>query len=135
MSSQTAVASLGLVPGDPKMSGDFAWVQGVAGTGIRSNGGAGSDAGAESLPLLRLQLHLLQNAGAQLTVQGLPLVKPPYGRISAISLNKGEILWQIAHGETPDNIRNHPALKGLNIPRTGRPASWYSRYKDAGYRR
>ena len=49
------------------------------------------------------------------------MIKPPYGRISAIDLNKGEILWQIAHGETPDNIRNHPALKGLNIPRTGRP--------------
>ena len=46
------------------------------------------------------------------TVQGLPLVKPPYGRITAIDLNKGEIVWQIAHGETPDNIRNHPALQG-----------------------
>jgi quinoprotein glucose dehydrogenase len=55
-----------------------------------------------------------------LTVQGLPLIKPPYGRISAIDLNNGAILWQIAHGETPDNIRNHPALKGLDIPRTGR---------------
>jgi quinoprotein glucose dehydrogenase len=54
-------------------------------------------------------------------VRGLPLIKPPYGRISAIDLDKGEIVWQIAHGETPDNIRNHPALKGLNIPRTGRP--------------
>jgi quinoprotein glucose dehydrogenase len=54
-------------------------------------------------------------------VQGLPLVKPPYGRISAIDLNRGGILWQIAHGETPDNIRNNPALKGLDIPRTGRP--------------
>jgi quinoprotein glucose dehydrogenase len=54
------------------------------------------------------------------TVQGLPLVKPPYGRISAIDLHKGEMLWQVAHGETPDNIRNHPALKGLTIPRTGR---------------
>ena len=53
-------------------------------------------------------------------MQGLPLVKPPYGRISAIDLNRGEILWQIAHGETPDNIRNNPALKGLDIPRTGR---------------
>jgi quinoprotein glucose dehydrogenase len=50
----------------------------------------------------------------------LPLIKPPYGRITAIDLNKGDIVWQIAHGETPDNIRNHPALKGLNIPRTGR---------------
>src|SRR5881296_1963708 len=49
------------------------------------------------------------------------MMKPPYGRITAIDLNKGEILWQVAHGETPDNIRNHPALKGLNIPRTGRP--------------
>jgi quinoprotein glucose dehydrogenase len=55
-----------------------------------------------------------------LTVQGLPLLKPPYGRITAIDLNKGEIAWQIPHGETPDNIRNHPALRGLNIPRTGR---------------
>jgi quinoprotein glucose dehydrogenase len=33
--------------------------------------------------------------------------------------NKGEIVWQIAHGETPDVVRNHPALKGMNIPRTG----------------
>jgi quinoprotein glucose dehydrogenase len=54
------------------------------------------------------------------TVQGLPLVKPPYGRITAIDLHKGELVWQVAHGETPDNIRNHPLLKGLTIPRTGR---------------
>jgi quinoprotein glucose dehydrogenase len=57
--------------------------------------------------------------GGGLSVQGLPLVKPPYGSISAISLDKGEILWRIAHGDTPDNVRNHPALKGLTIPRTG----------------
>ena len=48
-------------------------------------------------------------------------MKPPYGQISAIDLTKGEIIWQVAHGETPDAIRNNPALKGLNIPRTGRP--------------
>jgi len=53
-------------------------------------------------------------------VQGLPLIKPPYGRITAIDMTKGEFAWQIAHGETPDEIRNHPALKGLKIPRTGR---------------
>ncbi|MDB5459075.1 MAG: quinoprotein glucose dehydrogenase [Caulobacteraceae bacterium] len=56
-----------------------------------------------------------------LQVQGLPLMKPPYGRITAIDLSKGEIAWQIAHGETPDEVRNHPALKGLKLPRTGRP--------------
>ena len=59
----------------------------------------------------------------ELTVQGLPLLKPPYGRITAIDLHEGELAWQIAHGETPDHIRNHPALAGLEIPRTGRPGS------------
>jgi quinoprotein glucose dehydrogenase len=61
------------------------------------------------------------DAGPGLSVQGLPLVKPPWGRITAIDLNKGDIAWQIAHGETPDTVRNHPLLKGVNIPRTGRP--------------
>ena len=59
-------------------------------------------------------------AGRNLSVQGLPLVKPPYGRITALDMNKGTLAWQIAHGDTPDNIRNHPALKGVSIPRTGR---------------
>jgi quinoprotein glucose dehydrogenase len=58
--------------------------------------------------------------GPGLTVQGLPLVKPPWGRITAIDLNKGELVWQVAHGETPDSVRNHPALKGVQVPRTGR---------------
>lgn len=40
--------------------------------------------------------------GGGLTVEGLPLVKPPYGSITAINLDKGEIAWKIAHGETPD---------------------------------
>jgi quinoprotein glucose dehydrogenase len=59
--------------------------------------------------------------GGGLNVQGLPLVKPPYGRITAIDMkNPDKLAWQIAHGDTPDNIKNHPALKGLTIPRTGR---------------
>ncbi|MGH9141578.1 MAG: PQQ-binding-like beta-propeller repeat protein [Vicinamibacterales bacterium] len=53
------------------------------------------------------------------TVQGMPLVKPPYGTITAIDLTKGDIRWQVAHGDTPDAIRNNPALKGLQIPKTG----------------
>ena len=54
---------------------------------------------------------------------GLPIVKPPYGRITALDLKDGTMAWQIAHGETPDNIKNHPLLKGLNIPRTGQAAN------------
>src|SRR6185369_14555645 len=60
-----------------------------------------------------------EGARGSLTVRGLPLVKPPYGQISAIDLKTGDIKWQIANGETPDEVRNHPDLKGLNIPRTG----------------
>ena len=46
-------------------------------------------------------------------------MKPPYGILSAINLDRGEITWQVPHGDTPDAIRNHPALKGINIPKTG----------------
>jgi quinoprotein glucose dehydrogenase len=52
--------------------------------------------------------------------QGLPLIKPPYGRITAYNMNTGDIVWQAANGESYDWIKNHPALKGLNVPRTGR---------------
>jgi len=64
-----------------------------------------------------------QGGLTMLNVRGLPLPKPPYGRISAIDLDRGDILWQIPHGETPDNVRNHQALKGLTIPRTGQPCA------------
>ncbi|MBT5073301.1 MAG: PQQ-binding-like beta-propeller repeat protein [Kordiimonadaceae bacterium] len=57
-----------------------------------------------------------------LRIEGLPILKPPYGIVAAIDLNTGEPLWRIAHGETPDNVRNHPKLAGLDIPRTGQGA-------------
>jgi quinoprotein glucose dehydrogenase len=60
-----------------------------------------------------------QGGAAGLTVQGLPLLKPPYGLLNAIDVDKGEIKWQVPHGDTPDVVRNHPALKGMNIPKTG----------------
>jgi quinoprotein glucose dehydrogenase len=55
-----------------------------------------------------------------LNVQGLPLLKPPYGTIAAFDLTKGELLWEIPNGDTPDNVRNHPALQGVELGRTGR---------------
>jgi quinoprotein glucose dehydrogenase len=113
--SQTTVSPMGLVPPPSKSVSDMAYIAGTALTGARLTGGSGAGPGdGPARPPA-------DEGGGGLTVQGLPLVKPPYGRISAIDLNRGEILWQIAHGETPDNIRNHPALNGLSIPRTGRP--------------
>jgi quinoprotein glucose dehydrogenase len=52
--------------------------------------------------------------------QGLPLVKPPYGRITAYNMNTGDIVFQVANGDTYDWMKTHPALKGLDIPKTGR---------------
>jgi quinoprotein glucose dehydrogenase len=60
--------------------------------------------------------------GGMPTIQGLRLMKPPYGRITAYNMNKGEIAWQIANGDTPPAVKNNPALKGLNIPKTGSPS-------------
>ena len=56
-----------------------------------------------------------------LGVQGLPLIKAPWDRITAYNMNTGEILWQKTHSSTPDEIRNNPALKGLDLPRLGQP--------------
>jgi glucose dehydrogenase len=56
------------------------------------------------------------------TVDGLPLWKPPYSRITAIDLNTGEHLWMIPNGVTPDRVKNHAALKGLDIGNTGNGA-------------
>jgi quinoprotein glucose dehydrogenase len=52
--------------------------------------------------------------------QGLPLIKPPYGRITAYNMNTGDIVWQVANGDTYTWIKTHPALKGIDIPKTGR---------------
>jgi quinoprotein glucose dehydrogenase len=106
--SQSQVATLGLVPPPDGAAPDVRYHQGTALSGARRSGGSGSATGA---------------AGGNvnvLEIQGLPLVKPPYGRISAIDLNTGDIAWQVAHGETPERVKNHPLLKGLDISRTGR---------------
>ncbi|MFM1896261.1 MAG: hypothetical protein RLZZ385_1335 [Pseudomonadota bacterium] len=50
---------------------------------------------------------------------GLPLWKPPYSSIVAVDMNTGEHLWEIPTGETPDRIRNNPALNGVDPGQTG----------------
>lgn len=56
-------------------------------------------------------------------LEGLPIVKPPYGLMASIDLNSGKLRWQVPHGDTPDNVRNHPLLKGKEIPKTGQGGS------------
>ena len=53
--------------------------------------------------------------------QGLPLFKPPWGRVTAIDLNAGEIAWQVPNGDAPEYVKNHPALEGIDVGKTGRP--------------
>ena len=57
------------------------------------------------------------------TVEGLSIVKPPYGVLAAIDLTRGEVKWQVPHGDTPDAVRNHPKLKGLTVAKTGQAGS------------
>ena len=121
--STGAIGSMGLVP-PPAGFSDMRYISGNVLTGARLTGGSGSAAGG-GRSVAGAAATSAEAAGAEggggggLTVRGLPLGKPPYGRITAIDLDKGEIKWQIAHGETPDNVKNNPALKGVTIPRTG----------------
>jgi quinoprotein glucose dehydrogenase len=124
--NNAGITSTSLVPPPPGFS-DIRYVSGIAGQPFREVLGPGDCCAADS-PRAQAQqpppatpppaAAPNPNAGG-LTVDGLPIVKPPYGTISAVNLDRGEIVWQVAHGDTPDNVRNHPALKGLTIPKTG----------------
>ena len=112
VASESSLRPLGLVPPPPGTS-DLPYHQGTVLTGARRSGGSGS-ATADAPGAA---------ARGDLSVQGLPLVKPPYSRISAIDLTRGEMRWQVPHGGTPDLVKNHPALKGLDLAPTGRPGN------------
>jgi quinoprotein glucose dehydrogenase len=126
--NNAGITSTSLVP-PPAGFSDIRYVSGVAGQPFREVLGPGDCCAADS-PRAQAQqppaaapppapaAAANPNAGG-LTVEGLPIVKPPYGTISAVNLDRGEIVWQVPHGDTPDNVRNHPALKGLTIPKTG----------------
>jgi quinoprotein glucose dehydrogenase len=115
----SCLSAYGLVPAPPGMT-DLDYVEGHVGERVVMVNAAGADQGADA-PLKRAAAppSIASPARRGLTVEGLPLVKPPYSTINAIDLDSGRILWQVPHGETPDYIRNSPALKGIAIPRTG----------------
>jgi len=51
----------------------------------------------------------------------LPIVKPPWGRITAIDMHTGDHRWWIANADTPKEVADNPAVKGVSLPRTGIP--------------
>ena len=125
--SETTVAVDGLVPGNPRFT-DADYVRGTFGSApTRAAVIQGGDEYLAPPTAVANAASAAKAASTEefrpgvVTIDGLPLMKPPYGRITATDLTRGEIAWQVAHGDTPDAIKNHPALKGLNIPRTGRP--------------
>ena len=65
-----------------------------------------------------LRYYRLQNRGV-VGPRGLPLLKPPYSTITALDMDQGEILWQVANGDGMARVENHPALKGVRMPPLG----------------
>src|SRR5258708_7157791 len=146
--ANAGVSPLGLVE-PPAGFSDIRYVAGVAGREFRINEGPGFGSAADA-PKVSVSQQRLQAIGAApatapagrgaaaagaagappaggggggLAVQGLPLVKPPYGVLSAINLDRGALVFQVPHADTPHNVRNHPLLKGLTIPKTGQQGS------------
>jgi quinoprotein glucose dehydrogenase len=66
-------------------------------------------------------IRFISGRAAPPIVFDLPIAKPPWGRIVAIDLTAGEILWSIANGDTPASVTANPALSGVDLPRTGKP--------------
>lgn len=87
-----------------------------AGGGPAAPPPGGDGAAATTAPPANPDPNFVEGLGTQ--VAGLPLVKGPYGRITAFNLNAGDLVWMVANGDGP---RNHPLLKGLNLPPLGVP--------------
>ncbi|MEO8681057.1 MAG: PQQ-binding-like beta-propeller repeat protein [Vicinamibacterales bacterium] len=117
--SNSGVTSGSLVEG-PQGFSDIRYLAGVKGQEFREREGPGfgsaADAPKSTVPTTP---PAASTPVPPLGVDGLSIVKPPYGVLSAIDLNKGELMFQVPHGETPDVVRNNPALKGMTIPKTG----------------
>ncbi len=105
---------------------DLAYQYGVAGQRFRIAYAAGTG----QAPGAPEPVRIIEEEGIDpdasvpsLSVDGLPIAAPPYGVLSAIDVNAGELLWSVPHGDTPDEVRDHPALEGLDIPKTGQRGS------------
>jgi quinoprotein glucose dehydrogenase len=120
VASVTDPSGMALSPPDPKRS-DMAYVggRGFGGEGPGGSGGPGGPGGSDGPGFGGFGGGRMRESS--MGPQGLPLVKPPWGRITAIDLNKGEHVWMIANGDAPDYVKNHPAMKGIDLSNAGKP--------------
>ena len=88
----------------PSNASDMNYVQSFGGGGRGRGGGRGGRGGAAARPQR----------------SGLPLIKPPWGRITAIDLNTGEHLWMQANGDATERVKNNPFLEGVEVGRWGK---------------
>jgi quinoprotein glucose dehydrogenase len=123
---QSALFPISLRTPPPGFS-DIRYVMGRNDTEFRESEGPGFGSAADAPQPKRAPARATAAPPAApaggLTVQGLSILKPPYGVISAIDLDHGDLKWTVPYGDTPDAVRNNPALKGMNIPNTGQPGS------------
>lgn len=118
--AQETITPLGLVRPPDKEYSDMNFIMGRAGQTFRAGGRAPSEGSGADIVVPRAPARGGGGGGGGgFSVHGLPLLKPPYGHISAINMDTGTIVWQVPNGETPDFIRNNPALKGVAISNTG----------------
>ncbi len=130
--SNASIAPIGLIE-PPEGFSDIKYVSGRAGQPFRISEGPGFGSAADfpqeprrrpapaapAAPGAAPAPPAGGGGGGALQVQGLSILKPPYGLLSAINLDRGELVWQVPHGDTPDVVRNNAALKGMNVPKTG----------------
>jgi quinoprotein glucose dehydrogenase len=74
----------------------------------------------QSRPDMSDMRYVSGGAGELPWLSGLPLAKPPWGRITAIDMNTGDHAWMKANGPTPQEVLDNPALAGVDFPPTGR---------------
>ena len=120
VSSISDPTRLALTVPDPKRS-DMAYVGSMGG----GRGGRGGPPGRGAGPPANFDPEAMMAAfranRTGMGPQGLPLIKPPWGRITAINLNTGDHVWMIANGEGPEYVKKHPLMKGIDLSKAGRP--------------
>ena len=120
VSSVTEPTPSALIKPDPKRS-DMAYVGG-AGRRLAAGGAAGRPGGSGPPANFDPEAFMAMRANrTNIGPQGLPLIKGPWGRITAIDMNTGDHVWMIPNGDAPDYVAKHPAMKGVDLSKMGRP--------------